>query len=195
MNRPMLKNCATLLAFLLATPAIAQPATQPAGSEADTLSDVLQLTSGFDRAGEAYFSADMKWIVFQAVPKGEKQYQMFIAPVTYRDDRITGISTPMRISPQNSRNTCGSFAPDGSAIIFAATAGKENPEEPASGYQREGRDYRWSYPEGMEIFRFDNWKGALMKAAPDSIVDLARHALTDNKAYDAECAFSKDGKW
>src|SRR4051795_5032090 len=36
--------------------------------EKDSLSHVMQLTHGFDRAGEAYFSSDMRWIIFQAVP-------------------------------------------------------------------------------------------------------------------------------
>src|SRR5688572_12800660 len=34
------------------------------------LTDIRQLTAGFDRAGEAYFSPDMQWIIFQAMPKG-----------------------------------------------------------------------------------------------------------------------------
>jgi len=37
-----------------------------------SLTDVTQLTQGFDRAGEAYFSTDMSWIIFQGTPKGEK---------------------------------------------------------------------------------------------------------------------------
>jgi Tol biopolymer transport system component len=189
-------KCVGVVTVFLAASIFAQPATtKPAGSEAECLSDVLQLTTGFDRAGEAYFSPDMKWIIFQATPRGEKQYQMFIAPVKYRDGNISGIGSPVRISPANSRNTCGSFSADGKSLIFASTTGKENPDEPTSGYQREGRDYRWSYPEGMEIFRADNWLDAVSSAAPGAIVDLARHPITNNNAYDAECAYSNDGKW
>ena len=55
--------------------------------------------------------------------------------------------------PPNSRNTCGYFSPDGYSLLFASTAGKEDPEEPSSGYQRQGGNYRWSYPKGMEVFR------------------------------------------
>ncbi len=44
-----------------------EPPTPPGTTnEKDTLSQIVQLTEGFDRAGEAYFSPDMKWIVFQA---------------------------------------------------------------------------------------------------------------------------------
>src|SRR3954468_9123459 len=56
--------------------------TQSSGEEA-VLTHTMQLTRGFERAGEAYFSPDMSWIIFQATPRGEKQYQMFVAPVQY----------------------------------------------------------------------------------------------------------------
>jgi hypothetical protein len=60
-----------------AIPATA-PATGPAQQdtrEAVILPDVVQLTHGFDKAGEAYFSRDMKWIIFQASPHGDQHYQ------------------------------------------------------------------------------------------------------------------------
>jgi Tol biopolymer transport system component len=185
-------------AFVLFLIGCAQPQfnPHPPKSEVRILTDVTQLTSGFDRAGEAYFSRDMRWIIFQAAPKGEKQYQMYVAPVqTGTRGAVTGIADPIRISPENSRNTCGYFSPDGNSIIFASTAGKENPEEPTSGYQREGRDYRWSFPAGMEIFRADGWEAAVRAAEPGKIVDLAKHPLTNNSAYDAEGSYSADGKW
>src|SRR5436190_17693819 len=56
--------------------------TQPAGEE-PVLTHTMQLTRGFERAGEAYFSPDMSWIIFQATPRGEKQYQMFVASLMY----------------------------------------------------------------------------------------------------------------
>lgn len=186
--------------------------------ESDSLSDIIQLTAGFDRAGEAYFSSDMTWIIFQAVPHGEQQYQMYVAPVIYnveehspplgsvyratpvgglkipRATDIARLGEPIRVSPNNSRNTCGFFSPDGYSLIFASTAGKENPDEPSSGYQRQGGSYRWSFPKGMEIFRADNWQPALEHAEPGKIVDLAQHPLTNNDAYDAECSYSPDGQ-
>jgi TolB protein len=177
-------------------------------SEADSLSGVIQLTSGFDRAGEAYFSSDMRWIVFQAVPRGEQQFQMYVAKVRQAKvdqpqsssalaltQTITGIGRPIRISPPNSRNTCGYFSHDGLSLVFASTAGKEDPNEPAGGYQRKGGTYHWDFSKGMEIFRVDGWEGAVAMADPSKGLDLAQHPLTDNNAYDAECAFSPDGKW
>jgi TolB protein len=172
------------------------PATQPFQDPRETavLSDLLQLTSGFDRAGEAYFSPDMKFIIFQASPHGEEHYQMYVAPLRWENGRLAGGGTPTRISPQNSRNTCGFFSPDGQSLLFASTAGKENPDVKEGGYQREGRDYRWAFPAGMEIYKFDGWLQS-MQSATNGPIDLAKHPLTDNNFYDAECAFSPDGKW
>jgi TolB protein len=164
-------------------------------SEDDCLSNVIQLTSGFEKAGEAYFSPDMRWIVFQAVPTGEQHYQMYLVRVRTDEGGINGISRPMRISPHDSRNTCGYFAPNGRSLIFASTAGKEDAQEPTAGYQRGGQDYRWSFPAGMEIYRADGWQAAIAAAAPGAIVNLAVHPLTENQAYDAECAYSPDGNW
>lgn len=164
-------------------------------TESESLSQITQLTRGFDKAGEAYFSRDMQWLIFQAVPRGEQQYQMYIAAVKHENGEIKGLATPVRVSPQNSRNTCGFFSPDGNSVIFGSTANKDDPTEATSGYQRQGQSYKWSYPAGMEIFRADGWQGALSGAEPGKTVDLAKHPLTDNTAYDAEGSFSPDGKW
>ncbi len=165
------------------------------GGETASLSGTIQLTRGFDRAGEAYFSPDMKWIIFQAVPRGEQNYQMYVAQTKWAVERLIGAQTPTRITPKDSRNTCGFFSPDGKSLIFASTAGKEDPSEPSSGYQRQGGTYRWDFPTGMEIYRADNWEAAVKAAGPGGEINLAQHRLTENKAYDAECAFSSDGKW
>src|SRR5689334_18654013 len=65
------------------SPATSDAATDQGASDAEhpepSLSDIVQLTSGFPRAGEAYFSRDAKWIIFQASPQGEQQYQMYVA--------------------------------------------------------------------------------------------------------------------
>src|SRR5688500_14909434 len=100
----------------------------------EPLTEIVQLTSGFTRAGEAYFSPDMKWIVFQA----DTPYQMYLAELKWQGDRIVATHAPMRISPDKSHNTCGHFSPDGKSIIFGSTAGKESPNEPTGGYQRQG---------------------------------------------------------
>jgi Tol biopolymer transport system component len=162
-------------------------AKQQVGKE--PLTDVVQLTTGFARAGEAYFSPDMKWIIFQA----NSPYQMYLAELKWQGDRIVGTQPPIRISPEKSHNTCGYFSPDGKSIIFGSTAGKESPNEPTGGYQRQGRNYQWAFPTGMEIFRSDDWKSAVASGGGE--VDLAKRPLTNNDVYDAEASYSPDGKW
>jgi Tol biopolymer transport system component len=175
----------------------APPTTAPSetGSEADTLSDVVQLTHGFDRAGEAYFSPDMQWIIFEATPHGQDHYQMYVAHLQYKDGSICGAEEPIRISPEPSRNTCGFFSPDGKSFIFSSTAGKEDATVPREGYQRSGRNYRWDFAHGMEVFRVDDWQKKLEGVKPGSSINLATHPITDNDVYDAEGGYSPDGKW
>ncbi|MGB7158602.1 MAG: hypothetical protein WBD40_11085 [Tepidisphaeraceae bacterium] len=181
----------TLLMFLLATPLASAQATQPSEREA-SLSDIVQLTNGFARAGEAYFSPDAKWVIFQASVERDAHYQMYLAELRWAGDAIGGMGRPVQISPVNSRNTCGYFSPDGKQLIFGSTAGKEKPDEVTGGYQREGRSYVWSFPMGMEILVAGDWPRTL----PDSpVLKLDMRPLTNNDVYDAECAFSPDGKW
>ena len=198
-------------------------ATQPPSSEHGVIDGVTQLTHGFARAGEAYFAPDSRWIVFQATPRGAQHYQMYVAPLSVDGD-AAAIGKPVRVSPAGSKNTCGFFSPDGRSLIFASTAGQEArpataatttaattqaaATQPAAGYQRSSGTYRWDFPAEMEIFRADGWEdavraaaglvAALKKEAQDDVTpatNLARHALTNNAAYDAECAFAPDGKW
>lgn len=179
-------------------PAVDAASLTPGEREARHLTDVVQLTFSrdFDRAGEAYFSKDMRWLVFQAVPKGERSYQMYVARVVYREGHPVGLVAVTRVSPPASSNTCGWFADDDRTLIFASTAGKHDPDEPAPGYQREGRDYRWMFSPGMEIYVVPDWQRQVFSAV-EGYVNLARpeYRVTDNDHYDAECATSPDGRW
>ncbi len=186
----MRTTCLTLLVLI----ASLTGCVQAPKSEKDVFDDVVQLTSGFKRAGEAYFSPDMHWIIFQATPSSESQYAMYIARLLRDGERVTGLGPPIRVTQPGTSNTCGYFSPDGISVIFASTTGKQDANEPTGGYQREGRDYRWSFPAGMEIFRADGWQAAIAATEFSKGIDLAQHPITANDAYDAECAFSPDGK-
>src|SRR5947209_2347234 len=108
------------------TPGEPQPGGIPQGEgEREILSDLVQLTHGseFEKAGEGYFSHDMKWVVFQGVPKGETQYQMYVAPLELAGgppNAPSRLGQTVRITPAKSRNTCGFFSPDGKSLIFAS---------------------------------------------------------------------------
>ena len=179
-------------------PAIAQGVVteEPIVGRETAITNAIQLTIGFDKAGESYFSPDMNWIIFQGAPKGQSQYQMYVAKlIKDANGDITGLDKPTQISPEPSRNTCGYFSPDGKTIIFASTIGREKTDEPSSGYQRQGGNYRWAFPDGMELFSCDDWQLAVAKAGPGGKATLKLNQLTKNDVYDAECAFSNDGRF
>ncbi len=137
---------------------------------------------------------------------------MYVAALREGAGGVRAIDKPVRVSPTPSKNTCGFFSPDGNSLIFASTAGKQSATSkptptptttsktttttaPASGYQRSSGTYRWDFPPEMDIVRADAWEGAVRAAATKGQTNLARRRLTNNHAYDAECAYSPDGKW
>jgi TolB protein len=181
--------------------ALAAGCAQMPTRESDSLSDVARLTTGFDRAGGASFSSDLKWVIFQATPRGESQDQIYvarlIAPKQGSDGKIS-LGRPVRITPSPSRNTSGFFSPDGESIIFASSAGREpevgKEESPNSDAHSPGSDRR-AFASTLEIFRADNWKPAMQTAEEEARFNFAKHALTRNQAHDAECSYSPDGRY
>lgn len=132
------------------------------------LTDIQQLTSpdlGFTKAGEAYFSPDGKKILFQAVPHGEEDYQIYSMDLATKEI--------LWISKGFASCTCAFFRPDGEKIIFAGSHLKAKKAAPGT--------YAWDFTPYMNIY----------EANPDgsSLVPL-----TDGPAYHAECAYSPDGK-
>ena len=167
-----------------AAPALS--AEEVARLEASHLTNVRQVTSGFSRAGEGYFSPDGRSIIFQAVP--------YLAPSIFHHPRpdedgyqiYTGVldqDSPARmVSTGKGRCTCPFFHPSGNSILFASTHLSPSTEAaPSKGpaYSRTER-YRWEFPETMDIF----------SASPDG-GNLKR--LTDTPGYDAEGSYSADG--
>ena len=108
---------------------------------------------------------------------------------------ISGIGTPIRISPENSRNTCGYFSPDGRTLIFASHRRQGGSRRADQRLPAQGGNYRWSYPTGMEIFRADDWQAAVEVGRAGEDRRSREAPLTDNNAYDAEGSYSPDGKW
>lgn len=136
------------------------------------LLNVKQITfteMGFEKAGEAYFSPDGDSILFQAIPKGQKHYQIF------RIDLAEGI--PRLISTGKGACTCAFFRPDGKKIIFASS--HSDPVSNREEVLHEG--YKWDLTPYMNIYEAD----------PDG---SHLTPLTSGSAYHAECAYSPDGK-
>lgn len=164
-------------AFAAPEEALAEP-----NRESAILTNVRQLTNpttGLKKAGEAYFSADGSTVIFQAVPKGEKHYQIYT--ISAEPD-----GTPKMVSTGCGACTCGYFRPDGKKIIFASSHTDPRIDDPTieipmPGYKRQGSRYQWDFNPFMEIY----------EANPDGS-DLK--SLTNKPGYDAEGAYSRDGR-
>ena len=170
-----------LLAAVLAASARAEgPPVSPL--EGKFLHNVRQLTTGFEKAGEGYFSPDGKSIIFQAVPPGYPFYQIYTQSLAGGDAK--------RLSTGRGRTTCSYFSPDGKKVVFAsshldpqidrteADARKRQEEDRKTGARRR---YEWDFDPHMDIFEAD-LEGNLLRR------------LTDAYGYDAEGAYSADGK-
>lgn len=156
-------------------------AAQPS-IEGKYLSDVRQVTRGFVKAGEGYFSPDGNTIVYQAVPNEYPFYQI------YRQSLDGG--EPVRVSPGRGRTTCSYFSPDGKQILFASshldphldrTEQAERDKQAADTRAGVHRRYQWDFDPWMDIFVGD-------------LNGRELRQLTREHGYDAEGAFSPDGK-
>lgn len=143
----------------------------PLRADEPFLKDITQITfpdMGFEKAGEAYFSPDSKTIIFQAVPKGKKNYQIYTLQL--------GEKKPKLVSTGKGSCTCAFFRPDGKKIIFASSHSALMPEEKKDTTGK----YVWDLTPYMNIY----------EANPDG---TELKALTSGPAYHAECAYSSDG--
>lgn len=173
-----------MLVLIAALAVGADPAPDWAAAEAKHIRNIKQITTGFARAGEAYFSPDTSRIIFQAEEAEAKNpfYQIFV------QDLATGAAR--RVSNGAGKTTCAYFRPDGKKIIFAsshldpkvdshyAPELAARADEKAKGSRRR---YSWDFDPFMDIF----------EANPDG-TDLKR--LTTTEGYDAEGAYSTDGQ-
>jgi TolB protein len=152
-----------------------------AGEQEDRyLSNVQQITDDFTKAGEGYFSPDGTQIVFQAVPIEYPFYQIYTQPLD---------GSPELISTGRGRTTCAYFHPDGETILFAsshldpnlgATESEERAKQEVERQSGKRRRYSWAFDPYMDIYQRHS-NGQLTP-------------LTTSVGYDAECAYSPDGK-
>lgn len=150
--------------------------------EAKYLKNVRQVTDGMVKAGEGYFSPDGRTVIYQAVPSGYPFYQIYTQPLDGGRPRL--------VSTGRGRTTCSFFAPDGRHILFAsshldprleqteADARRQQAEDEASERRRR---YQWDFDPHMDIFETDLDGGNPRR-------------LTDADGYDAEGAYSPDGR-
>lgn len=144
------------------------------------ISNTKQLTFDGSRAGEGYFSADGKKLIYQSErdPKNPF-YQIFLMDLKTGESKL--------LSPGFGSTTCSWVHPDNNKVLFSSThldkAWKKKAEnefrDRKSGQKKK---YSWSFDDTYEIFEKNLKTGALT-------------ALTKTKGYDAEASYSPDGKW
>lgn len=141
------------------------------------LENIAQVTfseMGFEKAGEAYFSPDDSTIIFQAVPKGKEDYQIYLMP-------LDGNKPPVQVSTGFGACTCAYFHRSGKKAIFASS--HSNPSGGAKKETHEG--YKWELTPYMNIYETE--------IDDASSGGFPLKALTSGPAYHAECAYSPDG--
>jgi len=141
--------------------------------EGACLRNIRQVTSpsmGLEKAGESYFSPDGSSLIFQAVPQGEKYYQIYTMDLSTSALRM--------VSTGKGACTCGFYKPDGKKILFASS--HEAPFAPAKEKKEGSSPYQWELTPYMNIYEADLDGSSL-------------HQLTFGSAYHAECSFSSDG--
>lgn len=154
--------------------------------ESKFLTNIRQLTSGYVKAGEGYFSPDGRRIIYQAIPPQYPFYQIYSQPLTSGDTP----AVVTRISTGRGRTTCAYFSPDGKKLLFASSHLDPNLDTTEADARRQAeadrksgrrRRYNWVFDQHMDIFEAD-------------LDGKHRRRLTKAKGYDAEGAYSADGK-
>ena len=196
-------------------PAPEQGTVAGAESEGVFFADAVQVTDEemFSRAGESYFSHDGKWIIFQGSPRalfgsgpggGHANYGMYVGKLTFdADGYVTGMETPIEVSPPGSANTCGWFFPDEPwRILFGSTLVEPSGVESA-GYQRGTSRYRWAFPVEMEIVTrvvqeiYDDYREEPKVTGELDFLPTEYEPTVmfpKPEGYTAECALTPDGR-
>ncbi len=158
---------------------IALAALIPAQAQTSPISNSRQLTFEGARAGEGYFSADGSRMIFQSERIATNPfYQMYVM------DLETGDID--QLSPGFGKTTCGWLHPNGSLALYASTqfdADAEAKMKAELEFRKSGkqRRYSWDYDSTYEIIETDLQTGTYKR-------------LTNAVGYDAEGAYSPDGK-
>ncbi|MFG0262968.1 MAG: M28 family peptidase [Novipirellula sp. JB048] len=159
-------------------PAASSPQVPETGAqELALLDNVRQWTFEGRRAGEGYFSADARQMVFQSErDPANPFYQIYLTDLETGDIE--------KVSPGIGKTTCAWIHPDGERVLFASThedpAAQQKQEQElelrATGKQRR---YAWDYDENYELY--------------ERTAEGQYRRLTHAKGYDAEASYSPDG--
>lgn len=180
-------------------PADASPPVDWRAAEAPLLRNHVQITDTdrFLKAGEAYFSPDGAWIIFQAIerpPAGSEPevfYQMYVARLRREGGRVTGIDEPIRLSDPGSSNTCGWFHPaEPGVVLFGSTLVPPSMRD-VPGYQRGTGRYVWQFHTEMQIVRMT----VVDMVTPGADKLGVPRPIFSRPGYCAEASWSRDGRF
>ncbi|MES9829552.1 MAG: M28 family peptidase [Candidatus Thiodiazotropha sp.] len=175
----MLKGIVSAIFLSLILSSVHALAAAQTESEASLLFHIRQLTFEGRRAGEGYFNADGNRMIFQSERDDANPfYQIYLMDLESGDVE--------RISPGYGKTTCAWIHPSNDKVLYASTHddpdahGKMQQELDfrASGQQRR---YSWDYDRTFDIYEQEVTTGK-------------RKNLTHTVGYDAEAAYSPDGR-
>ncbi len=151
----------------------------PPGSERQSLDGIVRLTGGFAQSVGARFSHDGRWLLFNAALP-DRPARIYLAQCrTGPDGAIQGLHRPIPVTPPQQSAGDGCFSPDGQSLYLACA-----PLPGSSGV--------WPV---MNLYRADGWQGAVAALAPRGGINLARHPVVDNNAFNGEISPAPDGRW
>jgi TolB protein len=217
-----LRRRASALSPLCAIALLLVPAAraQSGDEERRWLRNIRQLTfkeQGLDRAGEAYFSPDGQRVAFLAYPAGKSDYQTYVMNVSGTGLKMVstgaGATACPYFHPDGKRLLFASNHldqrrppdPEDGRPLRSETVGESTGSAsgepsghpgwsggghpggmPGTGHRgghggRPRSAYTWVYYPGMDLFEYTFDTGALRR-------------LSSAGGYDAECAYSPDGK-
>lgn len=148
-------------------------------SAAGLITGEHQFSDKEKRVGEAYYRADMQWMVYQAEVSDENPfYQIYL--------KNLASGKVQQVSPGNGKTTCSWVHPSQEKVLFSST--HEDPDAKAKMIDEiewrksgEQKSYAWDYDEFYDIYETDFDGGKIRN-------------LTNAMGYDAEASWSPDGK-
>ncbi len=161
-----------------ASTAVTVVATDDPVKEGELLTKTHQVTFEGLRAGEGYFSADGKRMVFQSErDPANPFYQIYVMDLETGDMQS--------VSPGYGKTTCAWIHASGTTVLYASTqddpeAKQKQLDELALRESGKQRRYAWDYDETYELYATD-------------LKSKQYTRLTDAKGYDAEGSYSPDG--
>ncbi len=175
----MLTRAFSLQIYLLLAFSLTARADEPEAKESLLLSSTRQLTFAGKRAGEGYFSSDGSKMIFQSEREaGNPFFQIYLLDLETGDTE--------QISPGHGKTTCAWIHPGGKKVMFASThndpdARRKQEEELKLRAEGQEKRYSWDYDAYYDIYEYD-------------LETKKYRNLTRTPGYDAEGAYSPDGK-